>query len=303
MLGSSSTMRMRWAIRPRSEVLLQLLQDRRILQLLYVLRDLLALGDRAQEAPHDLPGARLGQVVAEADVLRLGDRADLLADPLAQLLGDLERLVTRGSSALQHHEGAHRLAGQLVRAADDRGLGHELRVGHQRALDLHRAQAVAGDVQHVVDAAHDGYVAVLVAGRAVAREVVLALELLGVVALLEALGVAPDGADHRRPRALDHQDAALALADRVTGLVDDIGDDARQRRLAGAGLQGVHAGERRDHVAAGLGLPPGVDDRAAAVADRLVVPAPGLRVDRLAHGAEDAQRLEVVFPRQLAARL
>jgi hypothetical protein len=71
-----------------------------------------------------------------------------------------------------------------------------------------------------------------VARRAVAREVILALEVLGVVALLEALGIAPDGADHRGPRLLDHEDAALALVHRVAGLVHDLGEDAGQRRLA-----------------------------------------------------------------------
>ena len=40
-----------------------------------------------------------------------------------------------------------------------RGLG-DRGVGDQRAFDLHRAQAVAGDVEHVVDAAHDPEVAV-----------------------------------------------------------------------------------------------------------------------------------------------
>ena len=69
------------------------------------------------------------------------------------------------------------------------------------------------------------------------------------------------------------------------------------------GLVGVHAGQRRDHVAAGLGLPPGVDDRAALAADGLVVPHPGFRVDRLADRAEDAQAGQVVFLRQVAARL
>src|SRR5262245_47064002 len=76
----------------RSQSLLELLQDRRVLERRHVLGDLLALGDRAQQAAHDLAGARLRQVVAEADVLRLGDRADLLADPVAELLGDLLRL-------------------------------------------------------------------------------------------------------------------------------------------------------------------------------------------------------------------
>ena len=64
--------------------------------------------------------------------------------------------------------------------------------------------------------------------------------------------------------------------------------------VAEPGLVGVAPGQRRDHVAAGLGLPPGVDDRAAAAADGLVVPHPRFGIDRLADGAEDAQRLEVV---------
>src|SRR5262249_26479771 len=65
--------------------LLQLLENRGVLERRDVLRDCLALGDRAQQPPHDLSGARLRQVVTEANVLRLGDRADFLADPVAQL--------------------------------------------------------------------------------------------------------------------------------------------------------------------------------------------------------------------------
>ncbi len=51
------------------------------------------------------------------------------------------------------------------------------------------------------------------------------------------------------------------------------------------------AGQRRDQDAAGLGLPPGVDDRAAPVADHAVVPQPGFGIDRLADRAEQAQAL------------
>jgi hypothetical protein len=40
----------------------------------------------------------------------------------------------------------------------------------------------------------------------------------------------------------------------------------------------------------GLRLPPGVDNRAAAVADDPVIPFPGFRVDRLADRAEQPQR-------------
>jgi hypothetical protein len=42
---------------------------------------------------------------------------------------------------------------------------------HQRAFDLGRAHAVAGDVDHVVDPAGDPPIAVLVAAAAVAGEI------------------------------------------------------------------------------------------------------------------------------------
>ena len=59
-----------------------------------------------------------------------------------------------GPRLLQHDECAHRLAGHVVGPADDGGFGDQ-RIGDQRRLDLHRAEAVPGHVQHVVDAAHD----------------------------------------------------------------------------------------------------------------------------------------------------
>src|ERR1041385_8874777 len=105
------------AARPRSHRLLQLLEDARILERRHVLRDLLALRDRAQQPPHDLAGARLRQVVAEADVPGLRDRADFLRHPVAQLVGDLLRLGARRARALQDHERAYRLAGEVVGAA------------------------------------------------------------------------------------------------------------------------------------------------------------------------------------------
>ncbi len=111
-----------------------------------------------------------------------------------------------GTCALQHHEGDDGFALDVVRTADHGGFRHQ-RVGDQRGFDLHRAQAVAGHVQHVVDASHDPEVAVVVAVRGVAGEVV-AVQLLGEVAFLEAVGVAPDGADLRGERLLDDQRAA-----------------------------------------------------------------------------------------------
>jgi hypothetical protein len=68
-------------------------------------------------------------------------------------------LVARGQRALEHHEGADGLAGGVVGTADHGRFGHQVGLGHQGGLDLHRAHAVARDVQHVVDAAGDAEVA------------------------------------------------------------------------------------------------------------------------------------------------
>ena len=74
-------------------------------------------------------------------------------------------------------------------------------------------------------------------------------------------------------------------------------------RVAMPGLVGDRAGQRRDHDHAGLGLPPGIDDRAALAADDLVIPHPRLGIDRLADGAEQPQARQVVLLRPLVAPL
>ncbi len=56
-------------------------------------------------------------------------------------------------------------------------------------------------------------------------------------------------------------------------------------------------------LVAGLGLPPGVDDRAALVTNDSVIPHPGFGVDRLTHAAEQPQPRKVVFRRELIAEL
>ncbi len=48
-------------------------------------------------------------------------------------------------------------------------------------------------------------------------------------------------------------------------------------------------------MAAGFRLPPGIDDRAFAAADLVVIPHPRFGIDRLAHGAQQAQAAEVVL--------
>ena len=67
--------------------------------------------------------------------------------------------------------------------------------------------------------------------------------------------------------------------------------DAEERERRRPGLLRDGAGQRRDEDAARLGLPPGIDDRAAPVADDVVVPEPDFRIDGLAHRSQQAQAL------------
>src|SRR5471032_487087 len=275
----------------------QLLQDRRVFQGRHILRNRLALGQHAQQTAHDFAGAGFGEVVAEADFLGFCDRADFLADPVAQLQGQLLRFLTGGAGLLQDYKGADRLTRRIVRAADNCCFGHQ-RVGHQGRFDFHRSHAVAGNVQHVIDAARDREVAgVLVADGAVAGQVHLATQFFLEVAGLETVRVVPDGAYHRWPRAFHDQNAALAVRHVMACFVDDGGHDAGQWQGAGTGHHRRGAWQWGDHVAARFRLPEGVDNRALLAADVFVVPHPCFRIDRLAHRTQQAQAAQIIVLR------
>src|SRR5437667_860650 len=49
----------------------------------------LAFGDVAQQPPHDFSRTRFWQIRGEQNIVRSGDRADLLDDVLLQLVGDV----------------------------------------------------------------------------------------------------------------------------------------------------------------------------------------------------------------------
>ena len=114
--------------------------------------------------------------------------------------------------AAGNDEAEDRLAGDRVGLADDRRLGDAL-VADERALDLGRADAVAGDVHHVVDAPKQPVVALVVALAAVADEVLAGVA--APVGFLVALGIAVNAAQHRRPGAREDEVAAAPERHRV----------------------------------------------------------------------------------------
>ena len=145
------------------------------------------------------------------------------------------------SPADQRDVGVDALALDLVRAADDRGFG-DFGVRDQRALDLRRADAVAGDIHDVIHAAGDPPVAVLVAARAVAGEV-LAAEVRE-IGVDESMVVAVDRAHLAGPAVEQHEVALGCAFEDVAMAVDECGPHAGQRQRRGACLQHRRAGQR-----------------------------------------------------------
>lgn len=122
-------------------------------------------------------------------------------------------------------------------------------------FDLGSGQAVAGDVDDVVDAAADPVESFVVAAGAVTGEVVPLVDVE--ICVHEALVGAVHGAEHAGPGLLEGQDAFDVVAvDLLAGDgVDDDGLDAEEGEGSAAGLGGADAGEGSDDVGAGLGLP------------------------------------------------
>src|SRR5690606_10619351 len=100
------------------------------------------------------------------------------------------------------------------------------------------------------------------------------------------IDITEDSTHHRGPRLANDEVAALVCLDRVAFAVDDIGFDPEEGPCGRARLERRDEGGG-DHMHAGLGLPPGINDW--LVATDLAIPHPGLGVDRLADGAEEAE--------------
>lgn len=117
---------------------------------------------------------------------------------------------------------------------------------------------MAGDVDDVVDAAANPVVALRVARRAVACEVVALVHVQ--VRVHVALVRAPDCAAHGWPGLLEGQDAldVVAVFLLAGDGVDDRGLDAEEGKGGGTRLGRGDSGEGCDDVGAGFGLPVGL---------------------------------------------
>src|ERR1700687_1020006 len=138
----------------------------------------------------------------------------------------LFQFVARYGSSFQRHKATDSLSLELVRFAYDCSLGNA-RMMNQCAFNLHRAQAMARNVEDVIDPAHDPEIAVAVLTSAVSGEVTV--RHLGPVLLTISLIVAVNRAEHRRPRVLDDEKTPLVSRQRSSLLVHDLRDNSGKR--------------------------------------------------------------------------
>src|SRR5271155_602811 len=160
-------------------------------------------------------------------------------------------------------------------------------MGDQRALDLGGAEAMAGDIDDIVDPPGQPVEPVLVAAGAITGKIQPGK--MGEIGLDETPVIAKDRAHDPRPSVGDAEISFAGTVDDLAVVVDDDRLDAKERPRRRARLQRRRARDRGYQDAAGFGLPPGIDDRAALLADMIVVPQPRLGVDRFPDAAKDPQ--------------
>ena len=159
---------------------------------------------------------------------------------------------------------------------------------HQRRFNLRCPHAVAGHIQHIIDTAGDPEIAIRVASRAIAREIPPRKG--GEIGFDETLMVAIDGPHLPRPGPRDAQIAINRTIKDIVVSIDKHRLDAKERACRRARLGRRGTGKRCDQNPAGFGLPPGIDNWTTAIANNIMIPHPGFRIDRLTDTAKKPQR-------------
>ena len=186
-------------------------------------------------------------------------------------------------SRSQRNESDNTLTFHFIGPADNRGFRHG-GMTDERTFHFHRSDAMPGNVDDVVNSAHDPEISVFVAPRAVAGEV----DSRDVTPILRLVSfrIAVNRSQHRWPGLLHDKESALIRSDRVALAVDDVGDDPGSGRVAEPGLVGTAPGTGEIMIA-----PVSVCHHVSTIGQRsrpmfFAVPHPGFRIDRFADGAK-----------------
>src|SRR5690606_29577429 len=104
-----------------------------------------------EKTAHDFAGARFWQAGSEMEIVRFGDGTDDFSDVVAKLDEEFRGFL---EISLERDERGDGLAFQIIRAADNGGFRHG-GVGDEHAFDFRRAEAVAGNIEHVIETTDD----------------------------------------------------------------------------------------------------------------------------------------------------
>src|SRR5690606_35558953 len=229
-------------------------------------------GNLAQDAAQDLAGTGLGQAWCELKDFGSGKGADLFGHEGGQLFC---QFVGFRNPLHQRDIGVNGLPFYLLGITYDSGLCY-FGVQHQRTLNLRGAKPVAGNVDHVIHASGNPIVSVRVSAGAVAAEIVSGIG--AVVGVDAALMVTVDRSQLAGPAAADGQVATARALDLLAIRVQQDGTHAKEGQGGRTWLEVDHAWQRRDHDRPGFGLPPCINNGAAAFTHHIEVPWPGVRV-------------------------
>src|SRR5262249_50285419 len=122
--------------------------------------------------------------------------------------------------ARKRYERHNTLAFQIVRAAHDRGFRYG-RMADESAFHFHCADSMSGNIDDVVDAAHDPEISIFVAARAVTGEVHVG-DFAPVLPFI-AFRISINRAHHRRPWTFDDEKPPLIGSDGITLPVHNVG--------------------------------------------------------------------------------
>src|SRR5579859_1721472 len=259
------------------------------------------IGNGGENAAHDFAGARFGHVWNDVDVFGAGDFADHGFDRG----GDFVLYCFVGMDSWFERDVHDRHAALDFVDDGNNGGFRDFRQGEASGLEFFGAEAVAGDVDDVIDAAENAVVAVGGKNSAVGGVVrpiapifaMRILVVLFVVLIDEALRAAPDSLHDAGPGIANADISGRVQTRRnfLSFFIPNNRINAEGGRSSTAGLHGVERRFGAAEEAAGFGLPPGVDDDRLAFADDLVIPAPDVRFDGLAHGSHVLEVVVVFF--------
>ena len=195
----------------------------------------------------------------------------------------LEQLIRAFDACLQAHKSDDRLSLDLMRTPHHSSLSHCL-VRDKCTFNLGSAESVARDIEHIIEPSDDGEIPLLVTDGTVTSGIHTGV--VTPVSILIAFFITVNRTQHTWPWLADDQPATFVRLTLLAFFIKNGGINAKERHGGSTRPDRRATRHRRNHDGTGLGLPPGVNDRAAAAADLIVIPHPCLRVDRFTDGSE-----------------